>query len=308
MSANISKLVPALASRIVRMIEQEEFPVGHRLTELALSSELGVSRSPVRRALQFLEQAGAVASEPNRGFYVAKTGADLAGILLPVDTESDEATYLRIADDRLAGHLGDEVSESELMQRYDMSRAKVQRVLARMAREGMVDRKPGRGWIFRELLNTVESYRESYRFRMVVEPAGILEPTFRIDQVALERVRKEQQQMLDGGIEKWSRSEVFQAGVNLHEAVAQWSGNRFLIDAVKNINRLRRVLEYKQNFDRSRLRRQCEEHLMLLDLLERGERMEASYFLREHLNVARSIKAESRSAEGTSATEAKARV
>lgn len=298
MSANISKLVPALASRIVKIIEQEEYPVGHRLTEQSLSDELGVSRSPVRRALQFLEQAGAVASHPNRGFFVAKTGSDLEKILLPVDTESDEATYLRIADDRLAGNLEDEVSESELMQRYDMSRAKVQRVLARMAREGMVDRKPGRGWIFREILNTVESYRESYRFRMVVEPAGILEPTFRIDKAAFERVRKEQMQMLDGGIEKWSRSEVFQAGVNLHETIAECSGNRFFIDAVKNVNRLRRVLEYKQNFDRSRLRRQCEEHLMLLDLLERGERMEASYFLREHLNVARTIKAESNTGLG----------
>ena len=293
MSANVSKLVPALAGRIVKIILNGEFPVGHRLTEQALSDELGVSRSPVRRALQFLEQAGAVVSQPNRGFFVAKTGDDLGQILLPVDTESDEATYLRIADDRLAGNLADEVSESELMQRYDMSRAKVQRVLARMAREGMVDRKPGRGWIFREVLNTVESYRESYRFRMVIEPAGILEPTFQLDMTALERVRKEQMQMLDGGIEKWSRSEVFQAGVNLHETVASFSGNRFFIDAIKNVNRLRRVIEYKQNLDRSRLRRQCEEHLMLLDLLARDERMEASYFLREHLNVARSIKAAS---------------
>jgi len=293
MSANISKLVPALASRIVKIIEQEELPVGHRLTEQALSNELGVSRSPVRKALQFLEQAGAVSSIPNRGFVVAKAGGDLGGLALPDDTESDEATYLQIADDRLANKLGDEVSESELMQRYSMSRPKVQRVLARMAREGLVDRKPGRGWIFRELLNTVEAYRESYRFRMVVEPAGILEPTFSLDRTVLERLRREQMQMLDGGIEKWSRSEIFQAGVNLHEAVAQWSGNRFFVDAIKNVNRLRRVLEYKKNFDRSRMRQQCEEHLILLDLLERGERMEASYFLREHLNTARKIKADS---------------
>lgn len=286
----IGKLVPALANRIVTIMSQGEYPVGHRLTEQALCDELGVSRSPVRKALQFLEQAGAVASQPNRGYFVAMTSADLRKILLPVDTESDEASYLQIADDRLSNILGDEVSEAELMQRYSMSRAKVQRVLNRMAREGIVHRKPGRGWIFGEILSTVESYRESYRFRMTVEPAAILEPTFKLDLKGIDKCRKEQHQMLDGGIEKWSRSELFRVGVNLHETIVGCSGNRFFIDAVRNLNQLRRVFEYKANLDRSRLKQQCEEHLMLLDLLVAGERMEASHFLRQHLNTARALK------------------
>lgn len=288
--ANVGKLVPALATRIVTIVSQGEFPVGHRLTEQAMCEVLGVSRSPVRKALQFLEQAGAVYSQPNRGYFVAKTSAELRGILLPVDTESDEATYLQIADDRLNNVLGDEVSEAELMQRYDMSRAKVQRVLNRMSREGIVERKPGRGWIFGEILSTIESYRESYRFRMTIEPAAILEPTFTLDMKGIDRCRKEQNQMLEGGIEKWSRSELFRVGANLHETIVGCSGNRFFIDAARNVNQLRRVFEYKANLDRSRLQQQCEEHLMLLDLLVAGERMEASHFLRQHLNTARVLK------------------
>ncbi|MDP3799701.1 MAG: hypothetical protein Q8R06_21575 [Polaromonas sp.] len=41
---------------------------------------------------------------------------------------------------------------------------------------------------------------------------------------------------------------------------------------------------------RSRLHHQCEEHLALIDPLVRGERMEASQFLRQHLNTARITK------------------
>ena len=38
----------------------------------------------------------------------------------------------------------------------------------------MIERKPGPGWAFRPLLTSIESHRQSYRFRMVIEPAAIL--------------------------------------------------------------------------------------------------------------------------------------
>ncbi len=68
------------------------------------------------------------------------------------------------------------------------------------------------------------------------------------------------------------------------------SGNRFLLDSLRTVNQMRRVVEYRTRLDRSRLYRQCEEHLILIDLLVKGERMEASQFLRQHLNTARITK------------------
>ena len=44
---------------------------GEKLSDLRLSDELGVSRTPVREALQRLVQDGIARAEPNRGFYVA---------------------------------------------------------------------------------------------------------------------------------------------------------------------------------------------------------------------------------------------
>jgi DNA-binding GntR family transcriptional regulator len=195
----------------------------------------------------------------------------------------------------------EEIAESGLMERFGLTRLQLQRVLNRMAREDLIDRKPGRGWVFRPLLSTVTAHRESYRFRMIIEPAALLEPGFRIDKALFDRVRRQQIELLDGGIEHWTPAERFRAGADFHEALVACSGNALLVDALRRVNQLRRVIEYHSQTgsprDRARLRRQCEEHLMLLDLLEAGERMEAAHALRQHLDVVRAIKTDTASAE-----------
>lgn len=286
----VSPLIPALASRILETIRREAYPVGHRLKELDLCARLGVSRSPVRKALQLLEVAEVVLSIPNKGFQLARAGSDIEGLALPVDPGAEEQAYLRIANDRINGQLPDEVVEADLMARYNLSRLAVQRILHRMSREHMVDRKPGRGWIFRPLMNDAESYRESYRFRMIIEPASLMEPGYRVDLDELEKCRREQEDLLQGGIERATHEQLYQAGVHLHETIVAGAHNRFLLDSLRTINQQRRVVEYGTRLDRSRLHRQCEEHLQLIDLLVRGERMEAAHFLRTHLNGARITK------------------
>lgn len=287
----VSRLAPALASRIVEKIRRENLPIGARLTEQVLCDELGVSRSPVRKALQFLATTGVVASEPNKGFQVARPASEVARVLVPAREDSDEAVYMAIAEDRLAGVLPVEVSETELMDRYQATRLQVQRVLNRMAREAIVERKPGRGWLFQPLMNTPEAYRESYRFRMIIEPAALLEPGYAVDPVQLERCYREQCELLQGAIEKWPRSELFKPGVHLHETIIAGAHNRLLLDALRKVNQLRRLVEYRAKLDRAKMREQCEEHLVLIDLLRRGERIEASHYLRQHLDGARQRKA-----------------
>ena len=286
-SPKFSALIPTLAKRIVEMVRRENYPIGHRLTELALSEELNVSRSPVRKALQYLERQAVVASLPRKGYQLAKSASDLATVdFLAFDT-SDDDLYLAIVNERIHGELPEEVHESGLMEQFNSTRLQIQRVLHRMAKESMIDRKPGRGWVFRPLLTNSDSHRESYRFRMIIEPASILEPGYQPDLVELEKCRREQEELLKGGIEKCSPAELFRTGVHLHETVVAGANNRFLLDSLRNINQMRRVVEYGTRLDRSRLHRQCQEHLVLIDLLVKGERMEAAHFLRQHLNGAR---------------------
>jgi DNA-binding GntR family transcriptional regulator len=289
-TSKVSPLIPTLATRIVELVRRGDYAVGHRLTELALCEALGVSRSPIRKALQYLEHKGVVTAAPNKGYQLARPPAELDNLAVSAPEWSEEAMYLRMANDRISGELADEVTEADLMARYQLQRLQVQRILNRMARESLIDRKPGRGWMFRPLMSNAESHRESYRFRMIIEPAALLEPGYQTDLQALETCRREQLDLLDGGIERATAAELYRAGVHFHETLVAGAHNRFLLDSLRNINQMRRIVEYGARLDRSRLHRQCEEHLVLIDLLTRGERMEASHFLRQHLNTARITK------------------
>lgn len=287
-------LVPVLARRVLELISREGYEVGDRLKEQLLADALGVSRSPIRKALQYLESLEALGSNPNRGYYVAMSAPQLRKLQVPEDAESDEAVYMRLVEERLNESLPEEVSEASLMQRYGLTRLQIQRVLNRLAREHLADRKPGRGWQFRPLLNSIAAHRESYRLRMVLEPAALLEPGYCVDKELFEHVRRQQQLLLDGGVERWTAAERFRAGADFHEAIVACSGNSLMLDALRRVNDLRRVIEYHSQTgsaqDRERMRRQCVEHLHLLDLLEAGERMEAAHTLRQHLDVVRAIK------------------
>ena len=297
-----STLVPSLANRIIEIICREDYAIGHRLTEKSLVTELGVSRTPVRQALKMLEDRGAVTSMPNVGVSVAADVRKLRTLLHPLDQAPEERAYVRIVDDHLSGALPEEVNEIELMERYELSRLEVQRVLNKLARESFVERKPGFGWKFRPQLGSVSAYEESYRFRMIIEPAALLEPHYKVDRVAFARCRKQQQQILDGGMQKWTRSELFGAGANLHETLVAGAGNTLLLDSIRNVNRLRRHLEFRLKLDRSRLAGQCQEHLQLLDMVESGSRVAAAAFLRDHLDVVKNSKTGNDSA-ASSATE-----
>lgn len=63
-----------------RILSRDLHP-GQKLSDLRLSEELGVSRTPVREALHRLVQDGVVNYSPNRGFFVASFSAnDIAEI------------------------------------------------------------------------------------------------------------------------------------------------------------------------------------------------------------------------------------
>lgn len=55
---------------VAARISRWEIPAGERLTEVRLSQEFGVSRTPVREALRLLERARLVEEAPPRGYAV----------------------------------------------------------------------------------------------------------------------------------------------------------------------------------------------------------------------------------------------
>jgi DNA-binding GntR family transcriptional regulator len=277
-----TSIASQLAAQIVAYIRAENAPKGTRLAERKLAEHLRVSRSPVRSALRLLAEDGIVGASEGGGFVVVDPRR--APATRPKAGE-DEDAYLLIARDRLNGDLPDKVTERFLIRQYGLTKAALAVVLRRISGEGWIERLPGHGWTFSPMLTSMQAYEDSYRFRLVIEPAAILEPHFVLDRPALEECRAQQQKLADGDIWKISNARLFDINSRLHETIIACSHNAFFIESLTRINKVRRLLEYRQSLDRKRALAQCHEHLKLIDLLLAGKTEQASRFMSRHLST-----------------------
>jgi len=282
------RLADRVARQILDHIRTRTLSEGEHLVAQDLADLFKVSRAPVTAALRALAEAGAVRSMPNRGFFVGPAAIDL----VPAPEENGDSLYDAIVDQRLAETLPDRVSENEMMRHFGVTRGRLQRTLAQIADEGWVERLPGHGWQFSTTLHSGKSYEQAYRFRGMIETQALLQPGYAVIPEELDRLRGEQQGLLDGAIDTLSRARLYDLNAGFHETVIGWSGNPFFLDALKRINRLRRLIEFRVTADRSRLDQQCREHLALLDLLERGDILLAAEFMRAHIGHALALKEE----------------
>lgn len=287
-----NSLTPQISENIIEYAKANGLGEGDRLPLQMLADAFRVSRAPIMGALKSLEAHGIVRSEPNRGFFLAvdAQAVDAAKPMRSGDAEGNEDVYFRMADDRLSGALPDKVSENELMRMYDLPRTRLLKILHRIADEGWIERLPGNGWAFTQALTSRKSYEDGYAFRAVIEQQAMLLPTFEPNPEGFKRAREVQTALRDGGYEAWSRAEIFKANNDFHETLVACSQNDFFLDAIRRINRLRRLIEYRITIDRTRLPRQTDEHLLILDLIEDGRRNEAAAFLYTHILGAGRIK------------------
>jgi DNA-binding GntR family transcriptional regulator len=285
-----SRLQRELSAGIMDLIHTERLAPGTRLAEVALAERLQVSRTPVRAALKHLANRRLVRTGARRGYFVADAApATLKPPSRPSPDETDRLS-LAIARDRRAGRLADEVSERDLMQRYGATRPLVQRVLTRLAEVAAVRRKPGHGWRFQPIIADAQARDESYRYRLLIEPAGLLEPSFRLDPLWAQEMRRRHQEMLAMPWSETASIALYEMNAAFHEGLAAASGNRYLLVAVQQQNRLRRFANYDWTFGYERVVVNCREHLAILDRLEAGDNAVAADLLREHLQGAARLK------------------
>ncbi|MBD9529801.1 GntR family transcriptional regulator [Paracoccus sp. PAR01] len=281
-------LSPQIMARIVDHARAQNMQAGQHLPAQLLADSFKVSRQPIVSALKKLEDMGIVQSAPNRGYFLACNADDIPE--MDADAAGDDEVYDRIAADRLAGRLPDRLSENELMRLYGVARGRLSRVLHQIADEGWIERLPGNGWEFREILTSRKAYSDAYQFRAAIEMQALLLPSFRIDAEGFAAARRHQQELLQS-YESESRQKVFGTNIEFHEMLMTCANNDFFLDAVRRINRVRRLMEYSITHDRTRLPQQCREHLQILDLIEERDMQAAATFLFRHIREAGNIKA-----------------
>ena len=183
-----------------------------------------------------------------------------------------------------------EMTEGALRDRYHVTKAQLSDMLMRALREGWAERKQGYGWRFLPVAKTPEAFEQIYRFRMLIEPAAMLEPGFMLDRRIIHEQRRIQTRMLETDIARLPAERLLHNGSLFHEELIKMSNNPFFHLSLVRVNQMRRLLEYRSRVDRDRLVVQCQDHLAILDLLERGEVADASYAMRRHLGGALSRK------------------
>jgi DNA-binding GntR family transcriptional regulator len=271
---------PGLAHRIEQHIQSRGLATGNHLSAQQLADLFGASRTPVNHALRLLVERGVLSHEPRRGYFVSVPQQRSAPAIDDV-----EATYRAIARDRLSGALPTEVNETLLRQRYDLTKSQLQTLLSRVMQEGWIERRAGYGWAFTEMLTTPTALAETFRLRFVLEPASLLEPGYRLDPVLAAECRKHELSMLDGELATLPVDVLFDQRARFHETIVAGSNNRYFVDTIKRVNRIRRLLSYEGMTERDRYRKQSLEHLAILDLIESNRREDAADALRRHLEA-----------------------
>lgn len=278
-----SSLPHKIADKIEAAIAAGRIDIYTHLSVQRFADEFHVSRSPVRQAMQILAEAGLVEHRLNRGFFVLENAVVKslsAQDFRPFEERND---YQLIAEDWLKNRLPSSVTNQFLRDRYRLTKAQTTTLMVRAVREGWAELKPGYGWRFLPVAKSWGTFEQIYRFRSVIEPAAMLEPTFLIQRDVLSKHRRTQEAMLEFGIEKLAGEEILNSSSHLHEDIVRFSGNPLFEQALVKANRMRRLLEYRSGVDRNQMYKFCEEHLQIISLLEKGAIEEASENLRLHL-------------------------
>lgn len=272
-----------LGERVAQWISQEKLVPGDRVNEQKLADFLGVSRTPVRAALAQFEAQGFMTRRANRGMELVSSPPVAAqGAVM----DEDDELIARIARDRRAKVLLEEVSEKYLMEVYDQTRATIKHALVRLSDLGVVERRLGYLWRFIDDVWDASARREAYLFRGTVEPAALLSPSFTLPDTWLADMRRRHEEFLHTPWTEASSVGFFETNAAFHEGLAVASGNRFFGDSIRRLNRLRRLANYDWKHGVERVEVSCREHLAILDAIDTGDRRTASRLMREHLDLA----------------------
>lgn len=274
-----------LANQLLNLICNLGLNAGHHLREQHLADMLGVSRTPVRAALQVLAERGVVESRRNLGYFLVKAHHLLDSVEIDVPATPDQVLYERLVKERLAKKLPDSFTQADIANLYGPDRITMHRTLALMAEDGLIARNKGHGWHFLPTLDSRIALQSSYEYRLAVEPAMFAFSTFKADAEALTRSRALHLELsIHPDIASLQAQAIFSVDASFHEMMADFSGNVFALQAVQQQNRLRRLLEYNSYEDRERVKAWCREHIAIIDATLAGELTAAGKAMHEHLS------------------------
>ncbi|MFC3057946.1 GntR family transcriptional regulator [Paenirhodobacter populi] len=273
-------------------------PGGTRLYVAALADRLGVSRSPVKRALELLEEDGLLRRNEAQGWLVGDEPASdvrpnlhLFELELP---DSGSATPVKPGWERILQTVADEVvdcipfgiwkiSETELCSHFGVSRTVTREVLTRLHERGLVTKNRASHWIAGPL--SAQMLGELHDMRRLLEPLALRRAAPHLGRMTLIEMRERVEAALAAphqpAIEDFDRIED-----DLHRTCVAPQPNQRLAAALPEL-RLSLVVnrQFSLHVARHHESALLLEHRLVLDHLIAGDAEGAATALRFHLDA-----------------------
>ena len=261
---------------------------GARLAEQQIASLCNVSRTPVRAALRLLADRGVVHWEKDTGYTLAIDPAGTIEAAADLPSAEEDRLAESILRDRAARRLDDTVTASGLSRRYSTDRRTVLKSLRILESANWIEKAPGQSWLFRASHEGPEALAESYDYRLMLEPAALLAPGFRLDEAQATALRLAMEAQLASPEVSFDIREFQRLDLDFHGMVARGSSNRFVGQALADHLKLRRLPGALHGVNVFRLKQSTREHLAILDQLEARQFEAAADLMRLHLRLSRS--------------------
>ncbi|MBR9873501.1 MAG: GntR family transcriptional regulator [Vibrionaceae bacterium] len=275
-TAAITRLQQDLLFKVIAKLKADNAQAGCSLNESSLALQFDVSRTPIRAVLKYMADQSITKAVPNKGFVLLIDAATIEEMDQNVSQQSrEEKLYLRVLMDLFFGELDCPISEKELQVRYDANRGEIQNVLRLLESDAILQRSPGYKWQLEGVLNTLDRHTESYRCRLIFEPAGLLEPSWNLDRDALETLLNSHLEAITEP-QTVTASQLFNLSAEFHEVLADCSGNRFLLGIMQQHNRLRKATDLVSMHIQSSVTTSCQRRVEIIELLLKGNNAQAA--------------------------------
>jgi len=181
---------------------------------------------------------------------------------------------------------GQKLHHQHLSERLGVSRTPVREALTRLVQEGYVSFLPNRGFTCKEI--RMQEAEELYDLREAMEAFAVEKATANLTDAALDELRRKMDRYSEDVHKRFSRERLVY-DQDVHLEIAQLAGNETLKNSLRHVFE-RIVLKRRTDglYDPARGVAAHQEHLKLLEAMERRDVEEAVRIIRAHIQEGKS--------------------
>jgi DNA-binding GntR family transcriptional regulator len=176
---------------------------------------------------------------------------------------------------------GEVYSAPSLAATFGVSATPVREAMLDLAKENLVAVVPNKG--FRVTVVDEEQLDQITAIRRLLEPPVVAEVTNLIPAEDFAALRRLAQEIVDGARDG-DLAQYTEADREFHLRLLGYSGNQRLVDLVAELRGQTRLVGLASLLDRGDLVQSAQEHLDLLDLMERRDIAAVEVFMNRHIN------------------------